>query len=86
MLMIEKPISFPALLVEYGIETQAELRRRTGLSRQYAWNLWHDRFNIGGTLAVRLAEQLGIPVERLLQVKPRLTQKAGRPPKEQKDE
>jgi transcriptional regulator with XRE-family HTH domain len=49
------------LLTAHGISTIAEFRRRTGLSKQHAWNLWHGQVNIGLRMARRFEERLGVP-------------------------
>jgi transcriptional regulator with XRE-family HTH domain len=51
------------LLQRHGIHSMPELRQRTGLSKAYAWRLWHGKVNIGWTLASRLADALGIPLD-----------------------
>jgi hypothetical protein len=48
-------------LKQHGIHTIAELTRRTGLTKQYGWLLWHGRVNIGLRLAKRLGEALEVP-------------------------
>jgi transcriptional regulator with XRE-family HTH domain len=63
-------MTLQTLLKQHGITSIKALRDRTGLSRQYGWNLWHGRVGVGKTTAKRLHEQLGIPAEELLQVDP----------------
>jgi transcriptional regulator with XRE-family HTH domain len=63
-------MTLPKLLERYGIYTIRELSRRTGLSPQHAWNLWHAKVGLGRRNLQRLHEKLGIPAEELLQVTP----------------
>jgi transcriptional regulator with XRE-family HTH domain len=67
------------LLEAHGISTIAEFRRRTGLSKQHAWNLWHGRANVGLHLARRLEERLAIPYTVFLELE-RERPPAARPP------
>jgi transcriptional regulator with XRE-family HTH domain len=61
-------MTLPELLERYRVYTIRELSRRTGLSRQQAWNLWHGRARLGRLNLERLHTALGIPFEELLQV------------------
>jgi transcriptional regulator with XRE-family HTH domain len=82
-------MTFRELLEEYGIHSMPELRQRTGLSKQYAWALWHGRVNLGLQLARRLSQQLSIPLPRLLDVEraiPPAPRRPGRPPKQSHEE
>jgi transcriptional regulator with XRE-family HTH domain len=63
-------MTLPELLERYRVYTIRELSRRTGLSRQQAWNLWHGRARLGRLNLERLHTALGIPFEELLQVAP----------------
>jgi transcriptional regulator with XRE-family HTH domain len=67
------------LLDAHGIPTIAEFRRRAGLSKQHAWNLWHGQVNIGLRMARRLEERLGIPYTVFLELE-RERPPAARPP------
>ena len=67
------------LLTAHGIETIAECRRRAGLSKQHAWNLWHGEANIGLRMARRLEALLGLPYTVFLELE-RERQPAARPP------
>jgi transcriptional regulator with XRE-family HTH domain len=67
------------LLDAHGIPTIAEFRRRTGLSKQHAWNLWHGEVNIGLRMARRLEERLGLPYTVFLELE-RERPPAARPP------
>jgi transcriptional regulator with XRE-family HTH domain len=67
------------LLNAHGIPTIAEFRRRTGLSKQHAWNLWHGEVNIGLRMARRLEERLGLPYTVFLELE-RERPPAARPP------
>ena len=42
-----KRMTLPELLERYRVYTIRELARRTGLSSQQAWNLWHGVAGIG---------------------------------------
>jgi transcriptional regulator with XRE-family HTH domain len=61
-------MTLPELLERYRVYTIRELARRTGISRQQAWNLWHGVANLGRRNLERLHEALGIPFEELMQV------------------
>jgi transcriptional regulator with XRE-family HTH domain len=79
------------LLTAHGISTIAEFRRRGGLSKQHAWNLWHGQVNIGLRMARRLEERLGIPYTVFLELereRPPAARPPGRPrkPRERKAE
>jgi transcriptional regulator with XRE-family HTH domain len=63
-------MTLPELLQRHGIYTIREFSRRTGLSSQQAWNLWHGAVGLGRRNLQRLHEKLGIPAEELLQVDP----------------
>jgi len=63
-------MTLPELLERYRVYTIRELSRRTGLSRQQAWNLWHGRARLGRLNLERLHTALGIPFEELLEVEP----------------
>jgi transcriptional regulator with XRE-family HTH domain len=67
------------LLQAQGIPTIAEFRRRIGLSKQHAWNLWHGRANVGLHLARRLEARLDIPYTVFLELE-RERPPAARPP------
>jgi transcriptional regulator with XRE-family HTH domain len=74
-------MTLPELLEQYRVYTIRELSRRTGLSRQQAWNLWHGRARLGRLNLERLHTALGIPFEELLQVTlPPPRSKAKEPP------
>jgi transcriptional regulator with XRE-family HTH domain len=78
-----------ALLEAHGIATIAEFRRRAGLSKQHAWNLWHGRANVGLQMARRLEERLGIPFIVFLELerqRPPGDRPPGRPRKSCADE
>jgi hypothetical protein len=62
--------SLRALSQQHGILSIRELTRRTGLSRQVGWNLWHGYTGIGRKMLPILHDGLGIPYEELLQVDP----------------
>ena len=63
-------MTLQTLLRQHGITTIKELMHRTGLSRQYSWNLWHGYDGVGKETMRRLHTSLGIPLESLLQVDP----------------
>jgi transcriptional regulator with XRE-family HTH domain len=70
------------LLTAHGIPTIAEFRRRTGLSKQHAWNLWHGEANIGLRMARRLEERLALPYTVFLELereRPPAVRPPGRP-------
>lgn len=55
------------LLKPLGINTYAELARRTGISRWWAYRIWHGQ-RIGGIAARKIKERLGIPTDILLSI------------------
>jgi transcriptional regulator with XRE-family HTH domain len=61
-------MALPELLERYRVYTIREFARRTGLSSQQAWNLWHGVVGLGRLNLQRLHEALGIPFEELMQV------------------
>jgi transcriptional regulator with XRE-family HTH domain len=61
-------MTLPELLERYRVYTIRDLSRRTGISSQQAWNLWHGRARLGRRNLERLHTALGIPFEELLQV------------------
>jgi transcriptional regulator with XRE-family HTH domain len=61
-------MTLPELLERYRVYTIRELSRRTGLSSQQAWQLWHGVVGLGRRTLERLHTALGIPFEELLQV------------------
>jgi transcriptional regulator with XRE-family HTH domain len=63
-------MTLPELLERYRIYTIRDFSRRTGLSSQHAWNLWHGVAGLGRRTIQRLHEKLGIPADELLQVTP----------------
>ena len=67
------------LLEAHGISTIAEFRRRTGLSKQHAWNLYRGQANVGLQMARRLEARLGIPYTVFLELE-RERPPAARPP------
>jgi transcriptional regulator with XRE-family HTH domain len=56
------------LLPQYGIPSIVALRQRLGLTKQYAWLLWHGKIALSSDMLRRLHGELGIPLEALLQV------------------
>jgi transcriptional regulator with XRE-family HTH domain len=77
-------MTLPDLLQRYGVYTIRDLSRRTGLSSQHAWNLWHGVVGLGRRNIQRFHEKLGIPAEELLQVEQ--PQPKGRPPTPPKED
>ena len=56
------------LLPQYGIPSIVALRQRLGLTKQYAWLLWHGKIALSSDMLRRLHVELGIPLDVLLQV------------------
>jgi transcriptional regulator with XRE-family HTH domain len=72
------------LLPQYGIASIAELRQRLGLTKQYAWMLWHGKIALSSDMLRRLHGELGIPLEALIQVeRAQPAKRRGRPPQRQ---
>jgi transcriptional regulator with XRE-family HTH domain len=61
-------MTLPELLERYRVYTIRDFADRTGLSRQYAWNLWHGVAGLGRRNLERIHEALGIPFDELMQV------------------
>ena len=62
-------MTLPELLERYRVYTIRRVsQRRTGLSSQQAWQLWHGVVGLGRRNMQRLHEKLGISAEELLQV------------------
>jgi len=59
------------LLGAVGIKTLLDFQRRTGLSKQRAWQVWHGKGGLGREKATIVAAQTGIPVGLLLSVEPK---------------
>jgi transcriptional regulator with XRE-family HTH domain len=73
-------MTLPELLERYRVYTIREFSRRTGLSNQQAWNLWHGVVGLGRRNLQRLHEKLGIPFDELMQVAPPPPRPKARPP------
>jgi transcriptional regulator with XRE-family HTH domain len=79
------------ILEQRGITTIREFARLADLSRQQAWNLWHEKAGVGKAMAKKLNEKLHIPIEELIQVDPvpypfpRKSRKASTPQRKGKD-
>ena len=56
------------LLPQYGIPSIVALRQHLGLTKQYAWLLWHGKIALSSDMLRRLHGELGIPLDVLLQV------------------
>jgi transcriptional regulator with XRE-family HTH domain len=56
------------LLPQYGIPSIIALRQHLGLTKQYAWLLWHGKIALSSDMLRRLHGELGIPLDVLLQV------------------
>jgi transcriptional regulator with XRE-family HTH domain len=56
------------LLPQYGIPSIVALRQRLGLTKQYAWLLWHGKIALSADMMRRLHRELGVPLDVLLQV------------------
>ena len=69
------------LLPQHAIPSLSEFRQRLGLTKQYAWMLWHGKIALSADMMRRLHGELEIPLEALLQVE-RATpaKRRGRPP------
>jgi hypothetical protein len=56
------------LLPQYGVPSIAEFRRCLELTKQYAWLLWHGKIALSADMMRRLHDELGVPLEALMQV------------------
>jgi transcriptional regulator with XRE-family HTH domain len=69
------------LLPHYGVPSIAELRRRLGLTKQYAWLLWHGKIALSADMMRRLHGELHVPLEALMRVeRAEPAKRRGRPP------
>jgi transcriptional regulator with XRE-family HTH domain len=51
------------LLPQYGITSIAALQQRLGLTKRYAWLLWHGKVALSADMMRRLRAELGIPLD-----------------------
>jgi plasmid maintenance system antidote protein VapI len=58
------------LFKEYGIHRPSDLAHAAEIDRRHAWMIWHGKRGIGTTLALRLFDKKGIPLEKLLRAEP----------------
>lgn len=56
------------LLPQYGIPSIVAFRQRLGLTKQYAWLLWHGKIALSADMMRRLHGELGVLLDALLQV------------------
>jgi transcriptional regulator with XRE-family HTH domain len=56
------------LLPQHGIPSIVALRQRLGLTKQYAWLLWHGKIALSSDMLRRFHAELGIALDELLQV------------------
>jgi hypothetical protein len=74
------------LLPAYGITTIVALARRTGMSHQQCWNLWHGYAGIGKAMMQRLHDRLGMSLDELMAIDPPTPPKPrGRPRKPRRE-
>ena len=58
------------LLEPLGITSYREFAKRTGLSRQRAWQIWNEKTGVGRKKAQLIAAATGIPEGMLLAIDP----------------
>jgi transcriptional regulator with XRE-family HTH domain len=51
------------LLPQHGITSIATLRQRLGLTKRYAWQLWHGKVALSADMTRRLHDELGVPLD-----------------------
>jgi Domain of unknown function DUF29 len=51
------------LLSQHGITSIAALRQRLGLTKRYAWLLWHGKLALSADMMRRLHSELGVPLD-----------------------
>jgi transcriptional regulator with XRE-family HTH domain len=51
------------LLPQHGITSMAALRQRLGLTKRYAWLLWHGKVALSADVMRRLHGELGVPLD-----------------------
>ena len=56
------------LLPHHGVASLSEFRQGLGLTKQYAWMLWHGKIAVSADMMRRLHAELGVPLEPLLRV------------------
>jgi plasmid maintenance system antidote protein VapI len=78
------------LFKKHGIDRPADLVALLGVTRQYAWQLWHGTRKFTPDQALKLFDERGVPMEQLYRAetapvapvpkgRPRKRQKGGRP-------
>jgi hypothetical protein len=74
------------ILEPYGIHRPADLAHVLDTGRQNAWNILHGKQRLTPAQALRLHDQLGVPLEQLLRasVAPRPAPR-GRPPQRRQE-
>jgi hypothetical protein len=55
-----------ALLKAHGMTRPADLAHALGIDRRHAWLIWWGKQGISRTLALKLYERRGIPLDQLL--------------------
>jgi plasmid maintenance system antidote protein VapI len=75
------------LLEHYGIHRPSDLAHVLEIDRRHAWGILHGKIRLTPKLALRLYDQLGIPLDALLRasVAPKPAPR-GRPPKQRPPE
>src|SRR5215510_16064759 len=57
------------LLQAHGITSIAEFRQQLGLTKQYAWLLWHGKIGLSTEMIERLHQKYGFEYEVLHRIK-----------------
>jgi hypothetical protein len=85
-------MTLKALLEAHGMTRPADLAHALDIDRRHAWLIWWGEQGLSRTLALKLYEETGIPLEQLLRatgkpIKNRRTPKGraprSRPPEEE---
>ena len=56
------------LFAPLGIKDYVEFAKRTGLSKQRAWQVWNGKTGVGGKKALIISSTTGVPVELILAI------------------
>ena len=59
------------LFAPLGIKDYVEFAKRTGLSKQRAWQVWNGKTGVGGKKALVISSATGVPVELILAIHPK---------------
>jgi hypothetical protein len=62
----DRRMTLKALLEAHGMTRPADLAHTLGIDRRHAWLIWWGEQGLSRTLALKLYEETGIPLDQLL--------------------